>query len=130
MSDAPGHDVDPRAPGAIAWLHKNQSRSPRVKHGLVLTCVGDPGPVTYKRSRRGDADIDRAVAHVLEHSGDGFELLDFSPDGYDERQYCSPGFDLPVGCFMRTPWGQYPEYHTSADDLELVRPHALPSRRL
>jgi aminopeptidase-like protein len=111
--------------GAIAWLHANREHVARIRHGLVLTCVGDAGHVTYKRSRRSDADIDRAVAHVLDHSGEPFELLDFSPDGYDERQYCSPGFDLPVGCFMRTPHGRFPEYHTSADNLELVRPAAL-----
>lgn len=111
--------------GAIAWLHANQERVSRVKHGLVLTCVGDPGHPTYKRSRRGNADIDRAVAHTLLHSGESYELEDFTPYGYDERQYCSPAFDLPVGCFMRTPWGRFPEYHTSADDLTLVRPSAL-----
>jgi len=91
----------------------------------VLTCVGDPGSPTYKRSRRGNAVVDRAVAHVLRHSWSDFELQDFAPYGYDERQYCSPAFDLPVGCFMRTQWGRFPEYHTSADDLELVQPEAL-----
>ena len=111
--------------GAIAWLHANREHVSRIRHGLVLTCAGDAGHATYKRSRRGDAEIDRAVVHVLGHSGEPFELLDFSPDGYDERQYCSPGFDLPVGCFMRTPHGRFPEYHTSADNLELVRPAAL-----
>jgi aminopeptidase-like protein len=111
--------------GAIAWLQANSEHAARIKHGLVLTCAGDPGQPTYKRSRRGDATIDRAVAHVLEHSGDPYELVDFSPSGYDERQYCSPAFDLPVGCFMRTPWGRYPEYHSSADDLDLVRPESL-----
>jgi aminopeptidase-like protein len=111
--------------GAIAWLHENRERASRVEHGLVLTCVGDAGSVTYKRSRRGDADIDRAVAHVLLHSGGDHELLDFSPDGYDERQYCSPAFDLPVGCFMRSPQGRFPEYHTSADNLDFVRPESL-----
>ena len=111
--------------GAIAWLHANQAATSRIKHGLVLACVGDAGRVTYKRSRREDAEIDRAVAHVLRESGDDYEFLDFSPFGYDERQYCSPGFDLPVGCFMRTPPGRYPEYHTSADDLGLVRPEAM-----
>ena len=69
--------------------------------------------------------IDRAVAHVLRHSGQDYELRDFTPFGYDERQYNSPGFDLPVGLFMRTPYGEYPEYHTSADDLGVVRPEAL-----
>jgi aminopeptidase-like protein len=111
--------------GAIAWLHANRENVSQIRHGLVLTCAGDAGHVTYKRSRRGDAEIDRAVTHVLRHSGDRFEVLDFTPDGYDERQYCSPAFDLPVGCFMRTPHGQFPEYHTSADNLELVRPSAL-----
>jgi aminopeptidase-like protein len=111
--------------GAIAWLSTNQAGASRIKHGLVLTGVGDPGSPTYKRSRRGNADIDRAVEHVLARSGDDFQVIDFSPYGYDERQYCSPGFDLPVGCFMRTPWGRYPEYHTSADNLDFVRPDAL-----
>ena len=97
----------------------------RIKHGLVLSCVGDAGPITYKRSRRGDAEVDRAVAHVLRQSGHNFDVLDFTPYGYDERQYCSPGINLPVGCFMRTPHGRYPQYHTSADDLTLVTPCAL-----
>ena len=111
--------------GSITWLSRNEPATSRIRHGLVLACVGDAGPVTYKRSRRGDAEIDRAVACVLRHSGRPFEILDFSPYGYDERQFCSPGIDLPVGCFMRTPHGRFPEYHTSADSPELVRPEAL-----
>jgi len=111
--------------GAIAWLHANQATASSIKHGLVLACVGDPGRVTYKRSRSGDAEVDRAIAHVLRESEDDYELLDFSPLGYDERQYGSPGFDLPVGCFMRTPPGRFPEYHTSADDLDLVTADSL-----
>jgi aminopeptidase-like protein len=111
--------------GSITWLARNQEAVGHIRHGLVLTCVGDPGDPTYKRSRRGDAEIDRAVEHVLRHSGGGYEVQDFFPYGYDERQYCSPGFDLPVGCFMRTPHGRFPEYHTSADDLELIRPEHL-----
>ena len=111
--------------GSIVWLHRNQANVDRIEHGLVLTALGDRGGFTYKRSRRGDAAIDRAVEHVLRHSGMEHELLDFSPDGYDERQYCSPGFDLPVGRLTRTPNGRYPEYHTSADDLDFVRPESL-----
>lgn len=111
--------------GSITWLSENRNRVSRIKHGLVLTCLGDAGNSTYKRSRRGSATIDRAVAHVLSHSGADYEIADFSPYGYDERQYCSPAFDLPVGCLMRTPHGQFPEYHTSADNLELVRSWAL-----
>jgi aminopeptidase-like protein len=111
--------------GSITWLARNQNRVDRVRHGLVLACVGDPGGFTYKRSRRGDAEIDRAVAHVLGRSGRPHRVVDFTPYGYDERQYCSPGFDLPVGCLSRTPYAAYPEYHTSADDLDLVGPAQL-----
>jgi aminopeptidase-like protein len=111
--------------GSITWLALNEARVDRIRDGLVLACVGDPGGLTYKRSRRGDAGIDRAMAHVLERSGRAHEIVDFSPYGYDERQFCSPGFDLPVGCLSRTPYARYPQYHTSADDLELVRPESL-----
>lgn len=111
--------------GPITWLARNEDRVDRIKHGLVVTGVGDPGPFTYKRSRVGNAPIDRAAAHILRHSGRPYAVLDFSPYGYDERQYCSPGFDLAVGSLMRTPNGQYPEYHTSADNLDFVRPDAL-----
>jgi len=111
--------------GSIVWLSRNEERLHHIRHGLVLTGVGDPGPTTYKRSRRGDAQVDRAAAHVLAHSGRPHRVIDFFPYGYDERQYCSPGFDLPVGCLMRTPFGEYPEYHTSADDLAFITPEAL-----
>jgi len=111
--------------GSITWLALNEDRVDRIKHGLVVTCVGDAGQPTYKRSRRGNALIDRAAAHVLAHSGQPYGIEDFSPYGYDERQYCSPGFDLAVGSLMRTPNGKYPEYHTSADNLEFVQPRSL-----
>ena len=111
--------------GSITWLARNEATLSRVRAGLVLACVGDPGGLTYKRSRRGDTEIDRAMAHALATSGAQYEINDFSPYGYDERQFCSPGFDLPVGCLNRTPYARYPEYHTSADDLDLVRPDSL-----
>ena len=111
--------------GSITWLARNEDRVGRIRHGLVLACVGDRGGFTYKRSRRGGAEIDRAVAHVLGRSGRPHRVVDFTPYGYDERQYCSPGFDLPVGCLSRTPYAAYPEYHTSADDLDLVGPAQL-----
>jgi aminopeptidase-like protein len=81
--------------------------------------------VTYKQSRQGSAEIDRAVGQVLKDSGEPYHIEGFVPYGYDERQYCSQGLDLPVGCLMRTPSGQFPEYHTSADNIEFVRPSAL-----
>ncbi len=111
--------------GSIAWLALNEAALPRIKHGLVLSCVGDPGPFTYKRSRQTNAEIDRTVEHVLSRSGKKHALVDFSPIGYDERQYCSPGINLPMGCFMRTPNGKYPQYHTSADNLDFVTAPAL-----
>jgi aminopeptidase-like protein len=110
--------------GSITWLALHENDLGHIRHGLVLSCLGDPGQSTYKRSRRGDAFVDRAAAHVLKTSGP-YELLDFVPYGYDERQYCSPGFDLPVGCLTRTPNGRFPEYHTSADNPTFVTPAAL-----
>jgi aminopeptidase-like protein len=114
----------PGAIGSITWLARNPEAAGRIRHGLVLSCLGDPGRSTYKRSRRGDALVDRAAAHVLAQGGE-HALLDFVPYGYDERQYCSPGFNLAVGCLTRTPNGRFPEYHTSADNVAFVRPDAL-----
>ena len=110
--------------GSICWLANNREVVERIRHGLVVSSVGDPGPLTYKKSRRGNTEIDAAVAHVL-RSEPGSRVLDWSPYGGDERQFCSPGFDLPVGAFSRTPADQFAEYHSSADDLDFVRPEHL-----
>jgi aminopeptidase-like protein len=114
----------PTTIGSIAWLALNESNIGRIRHGLVLASLGDRGPFTYKRSRRGDAQVDRVVEYVLQQEGSG-SAEDFSPYGYDERQFCSPGFDLPVGRFTRTPNGRYDEYHTSADNLEFITAESL-----
>ncbi|HEX4954468.1 MAG TPA: DUF4910 domain-containing protein [Thermoanaerobaculia bacterium] len=111
--------------GSITWLAGNEERVDRIAAGLVAANLGDGGPFHYKQSRQGDAFIDRAVARVLAESGRPFEVMRFVPFGYDERQFCSPGFNLPVGSLTRTPWGRYPEYHTSADDPGFVRPEHL-----
>jgi aminopeptidase-like protein len=111
--------------GSITWLSLNESKVGRIKHGLVLTCIGDPGKVQYKKSRRGNAEMDQAVAHVLKHRALDFDIMEYYPYGYDERQYCSPGFNLPVGVLMRSKHGTFPQYHTSADNLDFVRPEAL-----
>lgn len=111
--------------GALAWLSRNEALLPRVRHGLVLSLLGDSGPFTWKRSRRGDAPVDRAAQHALGWSGAPFQVQPFSPYGYDERQFCSPGFDLPMGCLMRRPFASFPEYHTSGDNMGFVKPEAL-----
>jgi aminopeptidase-like protein len=111
--------------GSITWLASNEEKVGSIVHGLVLSCLGDSGGMTYKQSRRGNAAIDRIAAHVLAHDEVPHRITPFVPYGYDERQYCSPGFDLPVGCLMRTPNGDYPEYHSSADNLSLLRSESL-----
>jgi aminopeptidase-like protein len=115
----------PATIGTITWLALNESVVPNIKHGVVLSSVGDPGKFTYKRSRASSAEIDRAVEHVLRTSGVEFELRNFAPYGCDERQYGSPGINQPVGCFMRTPNEEYSQNHTSADNLDFVTPAAL-----
>jgi aminopeptidase-like protein len=108
--------------GSITWLALNDVK---IDHGIVAANLGDPGKFHYKKSRRGNAEIDRAVLSVLQSSGEPFGVEEFVPFGYDERQFCSPGFNLGVGSLTRTPYGRYPEYHTSADDLDFVKPEAL-----
>jgi aminopeptidase-like protein len=111
--------------GPLSWLHCNQDTLHRIRHGLTVSCIGDAGGLTYKRSRRGDSDVDRAVELVLRDSGAPHRVLDWEPWGGDERQFNSPGFDLPVGCLMRTPHGEFPGYHTSLDGLERIVPESL-----
>ena len=111
--------------GAIAWLAANDTRLDQFGAGLVLACVGDDGPVVYKRSRRGDTTIDRAAAHVLAARGGADQVVAFSPYGNDERQFCSPGFDLPVGAITRSGHDRSVRHHTSADDLASISPDAL-----
>lgn len=115
----------PGTVGALAWLSANEERVGLVDHGLIVSCVGDAGGPTYKQSRRGDATIDRVMAHLLTHAGPAARVIPFSPYGYDERQYCSPGFDMPVGLLQNSAFGTFPEYHTSADDLTFIRPAYL-----
>lgn len=111
--------------GAITWLALHEDAARRIHGGLVLAGIGDAAPLAYKKSRQGNAEIDCAVEHMLRHSGQPFLVTEFTPYGYDERQYCSPGFNLPVGRLSRSPHGQFPEYHTSADDLTFVRQESL-----
>ncbi|QNH61116.1 DUF4910 domain-containing protein [Hymenobacter sediminicola] len=115
--------------GSIVWLSRNPEATARIRHGLVLTLLGGPGPFTYKQSRRGGAAVDRVVALALRDTAVAHNTRPWLPYGYDERQYCSPGFNLPVGCLSRTPFGEFPEYHTSADNLHFVQPKQLSEAR-
>ena len=111
--------------GAITWLQRNRERVGRIRHGLTLTCLGDGHPFTYKRTVRGSQEIDRVAAFVLGRSALPHQVIDFFPYGYDERQYGSPGFRAPVGSLMRGRHGEFPEYHTSGDNLAFVSPERL-----
>jgi aminopeptidase-like protein len=111
--------------GSITWLARNEGQLSKIVAGLVLACVGDRAPLTYKRNRQGDALVDRAAAYVLGLGGNKGYVVDFVPWGWDERQFNSPGFDLPVGSLSRSREGEYEEYHSSADSLELVKADQL-----
>ena len=111
----------PETIGAIVWLSRNEQNVTKIKHGLVATCVGDSGISTYKKSRQGNAEIDQTVIDVLKNSGDDYKIMDYEPIGSDERQFCSPGFNLPVGLLLRTHPYYFTEYHTSADNTEFVK---------
>lgn len=111
--------------GSIAWLALNPEARQHIRHGLVLSCMGDTGHLHYKRSRDGQSTIDRTVDCVFKEQTDVCEMQDFSPYGYDERQYGSPGINLPVGLLTRSPHGTFPEYHTSADNPDFLSATAL-----
>lgn len=115
----------PATIGAITWLCLNESRLENIKHGLVITLLGDSSDFTYKKSRKGNTEIDAAVEYYLNFEKKSGKVIDFVPYGYDERQFCSPAFDLPVGCLTRTPYGEFPEYHTSGDNLEFISEEKL-----
>jgi aminopeptidase-like protein len=115
----------PETIGAITWLSLNENKVEKIKYGLVATCCGDLGKLTYKKSRRGKAEIDIIAEQVLKEAEDDYTILNFFPLGSDERQFCSPGFNLPVGSLMRTPYGKFPEYHTSGDNLDFINKDKL-----
>lgn len=116
----------PETIGALTYLHlRGDVLKQQVKAGFVVTCCGDSGAFTYKKVRNPQNILDRTVLHVLKHMGVEHKVVEFFPTGSDERQYSSPGFNLPIGSLMRTMYGIYPEYHTSLDNLEFVTPDAM-----
>lgn len=113
--------IAPETIGAICYLHQNKEKlQNKLKAGFVLTCCGDDGSITYKKTRQEESLTDRVAEHVLENSNQNFDTLPFDPIGSDERQYSSPGFNFPVGVMMRTPFSKYPQYHTSLDNKSLM----------
>jgi len=115
----------PTTIGSLCWLMRNEAQLSRIRHGLVLALLGDSAPLTYKLTRRETTEIDAAASYVLPSLDAHSRILQFSPYGYDERQMCSPGFNLPIGRLTRSVNSGYSEYHTSADDLTLIRPENL-----
>lgn len=116
----------PETIGVIAFLHgRGEHLKKNLEAGYVLTCCGDPGALTYKKSKRDDAVADQLAQHILRFHTTQFSVLPFSVGGSDERQYCSPGFNLPVGSLMRTPYQRFIEYHTSLDNKSFISFDAL-----
>jgi aminopeptidase-like protein len=115
----------PATIGSITWLSRNEPILGRIDYGLVLGLLGDAAPLQFKRSRRGTTRIDQIAQYVLRNGYPDARLVDFTPYGYDERQFCSPGIDLPLGRLTRSSNGEYPEYHSSADNLDFISATAL-----
>jgi len=115
----------PETIGAITWLSKNKKNLNKIKSGLVLSCVGGNGIYTYKKTRQNDSVIDKLAENVLKKSNKSFKIKNFFPYGSDERQFCSPGINLPIGVFMRTQYYEFKEYHTSDDNLDSIKKFAL-----
>jgi len=115
----------PATIGSVSWMSQNTQLFDNIKAGLVVAVAGDSGNLTYKLCRNDDSYTDKIVKNILATREDDYNIIEFSPYGYDERQFSSPGPNLPIGSLMRTPNGCYPEYHTSADNLNFVKPEYL-----
>ncbi len=117
--------IGPETIGSINYIHLRMEELKKVFAGWVLTCIGDAGPFSYLKSRFDDSISDRIGLSVVQAMSENHKVYSFLDRGSDERQFCSPGIDLPIGSFMRSKYGVFPEYHTSLDDLSLFSPESL-----
>jgi len=117
----------PETIGSITWLSINEIKIPSIKFGFVITCVGDSGNITLKKTKEGNTKLDKAAIKVLqdEINQNQYKILDFAPMGSDERQYSSPGINIPIVSIMRSQYNKYPQYHTSADNLSIMNKKSL-----
>ena len=111
----------PETIGSITYLSLfGENLKKNVVAGYVINCIGDRGKFTYKKSRQGNSLADKAALNILNNLNEDFNLYEWFPAGSDERQYCSLGFNLPIGSLMRSMYGTYKEYHTSLDNLDFI----------
>lgn len=112
--------VCPENIGSAAFLHKNKNNLKNIIAGYVINCVGRGNEITYKKSRVSNSLSDQAALNIIKNFGKKYIIEDFYPWGSDEKQFCSPGFNLPIGLIMRKRFDKFKEYHTSLDNKNFI----------
>lgn len=112
----------PETIGSIVWIYLNQSKLNLIKYGFIISCIGDSGKINFKKTKKGDTELDRIIIKVLQDNlkQNQYFVRDFTPMGSDDRQFCSIGVNIPMVTLNRTPPKLFPEYHTSKDTLDII----------